>query len=152
MRTKMLLTMPLMVLFVAGVAFGFVPGEEKEAGKEAPKIPGITKVEPGTKIKDIKSDPFTMKGVTIEGGVMEIKVSYGGGNEEHEFTLYWSGITTRSYPPQTNVFLKHDANGDMAEALLTKTLQFDLADMNKPMVITVRTDHGDQAKVTYGKP
>ena len=93
-----------------------------------------------------------MKRASIEGGVLEIQVSYAGGNKEHEFTLYWNGITTRSYPPQTNLYLKHDANGDMAEALITQTLKFDLAEMNKPMVMTVRTDHGDLAKVTYGKP
>lgn len=149
MRLKMLMMLPVMVLVLTGVAFGDGPSDERHAGKEAPKIPGITKVKPGTDIKEIKSDPFTMKGAKIEGGVLEIQVSYGGGHKEHEFTLYWNGITTRSLPPQTSLYLKHNANGDMAEALIMKTLKFDLADMSKPMVMTVRTDHGDKAKVTY---
>lgn len=148
MLTKTLPTLILMTLFMAYTALGVAP----TSGKEAPKIPGITKVEPGTKIKDIKSDPFKMEKAVIDGGVLKIDVSYAGGRAEHEFTLYWNGITTRSYPPQTNVHLKHDANGDQAEALIRKTLEFNLADMSKPMVITVHNDHGDKAKVTYGKP
>ena len=120
-------------------------------GKEAPKIPGITKVGPDTKIKDIKSDPFTMSEATIDGGVIKIKVSYSGGRKDHDFALYWNGSMKKSNPPQADIYLKHDAHGDMAEAMIMKTLEFDLAEMSKPMVITVHTDHGDKGKVTYGK-
>ena len=149
MRAKTLPTLLIVMLLCACTALG---SSGPTAGEQAPKIPGITKVGPGKKIKEIKSDPFTMGEVSIQGGVMKIKVTYAGGSKEHDFKLYWNGITARSYPPQTSLYLKHDANGDTAEALLTKTLQFDLAAMNKPMVITVRTDHGDKQKVTYGKP
>ena len=65
MRLKMLMMLPVMVLVLTGVAFGDGPSDERHAGKEAPKIPGITKVKPGTDIKKIKSDPFTMKGAKI---------------------------------------------------------------------------------------
>ena len=137
----------LLILFVAGTAIAWGPS----SAEEAPKIPGITKVEPGTKIDDIKSDDFDMKKVTIEGGVMNIDVRYAGGTKEHAFTLYWNGIVARSYPGKTTVVLKHNANGDQAEALITETLQFDLAEMNKPMIITVINDHGDKHTVQYGE-
>lgn len=147
MTTKTLLILPLMMLFAACA----VQANSPTSAEEAPKIPGITKVEPGTKIQDIKSDDFSIKQVTVEGGVMKIDVSYAGGVKEHEFTLYWNGIVARSYPGKTTVVLKHNANGDNAEALLTKTLQFDLADMSKPMIITVINDHGDKHTVQYGE-
>lgn len=148
MKTKTLLILPLLILFAACAVQANTPS----AAEEAPEIPGITKVDPDTKIEDIKSDPFDMKKVTIDGGVMKIDVSYAGGHEEHDFTLYWSGMIAKSDPPQTTVVLKHDANGDNAEALISETLEFDLAEMSKPMIITVINDHGDKATVTYGKP
>lgn len=147
MNLKPLLVLPLLLLFAACA----VQANGPSAAEEAPDIPGITKVKPDTKLDDIKSDPFTMKKAAIDGGVLKIDVRYPGGAKDHDFTLYWNGIVARSYPGKTTVVLKHDANGDNAEALITKTLQFNLAEMNKPMIITVRTDHGDKQTVQYGE-
>lgn len=146
MKKMTLLILPLVILFALGAALADEPAPD-----EKPKRPGITKVEPGTKIKDIKSDAFTMGGATIEGDVLKIKVTYSGGAKKHEFTLYWNQIVARSYPGKTTINLKHDANGDNAEALIAETLEFDLTAINKPMVITVRTDHGDKETVKYGE-
>jgi hypothetical protein len=122
------------------------------AAEEAPNIPGLTVVEQGlVKIKDIKSDPFTMKEVKIIGGVIRIKVSYAGGHKDHDFTLYRGNTVKESNPPQIDVYLKHNSNGDKAEALLMKTLEFNLADLNKPMIITIHTDHGGKETVKYGE-
>jgi hypothetical protein len=122
------------------------------AAEEAPNIPGLTVVEQGlVKIKDIKSDPFTMTEVKIIGGVIRIKVSYAGGHKDHDFTLYRGNTVKESNPPQVDVYLKHNANGDKAEALLMKTLEFNLADLNKPIIITVHTDHGGKETVKYGE-
>lgn len=147
MKTKTFFALPLIALLMASTA----PAGGPASAEQAPDAPGITKVKPGTKIKDIQSDPFAMKKATIEGGQMKIEVGYAGGAEEHEFKLYWNGIVARSYPGKTHVYLKHDANGDGAEAYITRTLVFDLAEMNKPMIITVNTDHGDKATVQYGE-
>lgn len=142
------MTLHILILLAACTAIASGSTE----GKEAPKIPGITRVEPGRKIQDIKSDPFTMSEATIDGGILTIKVSYSGGHKNHDFAVYWDGSTKKSSPPQADIYLKHDAHDDMAEALIMKTLEFDLAEMSKPMVITVHTDHGDKGKVTYSKP
>lgn len=141
-----LLIFPLVILLAFSAALADEPAPDDE-----PKLPGITKVEPGTKIDDIKSDAFTMSEVTIEGDVLKIKVSYSGGAEEHGFKLYWNQIVARSYPGKTTINLKHNANGDTAEALLTETLEFDLTAIIKPMIITVVTDHGDKGTVQYDK-
>jgi NigD-like C-terminal beta sandwich domain len=122
------------------------------AAEEAPNIPSLTVVEQGlVKIKDIKSDPFTMTEVKIIGGVIRIKVSYAGGHKDHDFTLYRGNTVKESKPPQIDVYLKHNANGDKAEALLIKTLEFNLADLNKPIIITIHTDHGGKETVKYGE-
>jgi|GEM_PF-1833482 len=147
MKKKTLLILPILILFAACA----VQANGPDADEDEPEIPGITKVERGTKIDDIKSDDFDMKKVTIEGDVMKIDVSYAGGKADHDFTLYWNQMVAESYPGQTTINLKHDANGDNAEALITKTLKFDISTINKPMIITVRTDHGDKGTVRYGK-
>ena len=68
------------------------------AAQEAPKIPGLTTVKSGVKVQKIKSDPFTMSKVAIEGGVLKITVSYGGGGEKHEFTCAMFRINPRPRP------------------------------------------------------
>lgn len=145
---KPLLILPLVVLLICGSVFADRPN----AAEEASGLPGFTEVERGTKIKDIKSDPFTMTEVTIDGAVMRIKVNYAGGHKDHDFTLYWSGDVKTSDPPQADLYLKHNAHGDMAEALLMKTLKFNLANMIRPVVITVHTDHGGKDTVTLSPP
>lgn len=151
MKTHLAFALPLIIALAACTAFANGSVSDEDEPKEEPKLPGITIVKPGTKIDDIKSDAFTMGAVSIEGDVLKIKVTYAGGVKEHEFALYWNQIVARSYPGQTSIYLKHNANGDNAEALITETLKFDLTAITKPMIITVRTDHGDKAKVQYGK-
>lgn len=122
------------------------------AAEEAPKIPSLTVVGQGlVRIKDIKSDPFTMTEVKISDGLIRIKVSYAGGHKDHDFTLCRGNTVKESNPPQIDVYLKHSANGDKAEALLVKKLEFNLADLNQPMMITIHTDHGDKETVKYGE-
>jgi len=145
-------TFLLLILFVlsAGCA-AFGGGAEKEKEKDKPERPSVTRVEPGTSIKDIESDPFKMHDASVQGDMLSIQVSYSGGQEEHQFTLYWSGIVARSYPGQTVMHLKHDAQGDAGEKAVKQTLEFDLSKVEKPMRITIRTDHGDAESVMYGK-
>ncbi len=155
MKRATLLILPLLTFGTAcGVltnhAIAYDPAPKKEP-EEAPKRPGITTVDPDKKIDDIKSDTFKMSEATIEGDVLKIKVSYSGGVKKHEFNLYWNQIVAKSYPGKTTINLKHNANGDAAEALITETLEFDLTAINKPMVITIKTDHGDSIRVQYGE-
>ena len=76
---------------------------------------------------DIKSDPFTFGGVRVEGDLLVVEVSYGGGCEQHDFTLLDTGIATRSIPPQHFLRLVHDAHGDACEAYITSELRFDIS-------------------------
>ncbi|MFN3167508.1 MAG: hypothetical protein ACE37H_10640 [Phycisphaeraceae bacterium] len=152
MKREILLIVPLLILGTDGTAFSGSAVACEQAPDEKPKLPGITEAEPGKDVDDIKSDPFKMSQATIEGDVLKIKVSYSGGAQKHAFELYWNGLIAKSFPPQTTLVLKHDANGDNAEALITDTLEFDLSAINKPMIITIKTDHGDSIRVKYGEP
>jgi hypothetical protein len=72
------------------------------------------------------TDPFTMTGVRINGDTLLVDVNYGGGCEEHEFTLTSSGTYLKSLPPQVNLWLQHENKNDMCRALIYRTLRFDL--------------------------
>ena len=155
MKRTDLLILPLLLLAPGYGAFavGAYASEDapEEAPKEKPELPGVTKVDPGTDIRDIKSDTFKMLEAKVDGDVLKIKVSYSGGTKDHDFTLYWNQIVARSYPGRTTINLKHDAHGDAGEALITRTLEFDLTAITKPMIIAIRTDHGDKLSVKYGE-
>lgn len=148
-RVSLLSPVLAVLLLMTGVCLTFA--EDAEPDKDQPKRPGITRVKPGTDIKDIKSDPFKMASASVHGDVLKIKVSYTGGDKPHTFALYWNGIVARSYPGRTAVHLKHDANEDAGEKKIEKTIEFDLTAITKPMHIAIRTDHGDSTSVMYGK-
>jgi len=152
MKYSHLLLAPLLAfVFACTVMAQAAPEDAPDAEPAEPQRPGITKVEPGTDIREIKSDTFKLESAVIENDILKITVSYAGGAAEHEFTLYWSGISTRSMPPQLPMVLKHNANGDQAEAYITTTIEFELSAINKPAVLNISTDHGDSARVQYGE-
>jgi len=150
MKLFALLACPLL-LACASMTVSTSYDDDPEAPDAEPDRPTITETDPGTKIDEIDSDAYELGEIEIEGDVLKIEVSYGGGAEEHEFALYWNGMMLRSYPGQIHVFLKHDANGDTAEAYLTETLEFDLTTLNKPVIIHVHGNEGDPVTVQYGE-
>ena len=75
-------------------------------------------------------DDFGFEGsdaLSISGDILSIAVGYGGGCQEHDFALYWNGSVVKTNPAQIDFYLIHDANGDMCEAALSETLQFDIS-------------------------
>ena len=81
--------------------------------------------------------------VWVEEDILYVNVGYGGGCQEHEFTMYWSGLWAESAPPQTGVRLVHESNDDFCEAYLTQTLQFDMSSITsvyRPLYFTVVTN------------
>ena len=75
----------------------------------------------------IQLDPFDLEGVEIVGDTVTLSISYGGGCEEHCFSLYMSPAAfLESYPVQANLYLRHDSNGDACEALINEDISFNL--------------------------
>ncbi len=74
----------------------------------------------------ISTDHTNIQDAIVEGDLLMLDVVYGGGCEKHEFKLYgWKGIT-KSNPPQAEIFLSHNANNDVCDALIYNKLTFDL--------------------------
>jgi hypothetical protein len=71
-------------------------------------------------------DPVGQVTAHIDGDVLVVSARTGGGCEEHELDAYWNGMVMETFPPQVNLRLIHDANGDTCEALITIERAFDL--------------------------
>lgn len=78
-------------------------------------------------VKPETSDMFDMVKTSIEGNILTVEVSYGGGCNEHEFKLYFDGSYMKSLPPKANFILTHDNKGDACRSIVEKTLKFDIS-------------------------
>ncbi|CAG0993840.1 hypothetical protein RHDC4_02690 [Rhodocyclaceae bacterium] len=72
------------------------------------------------------ADAVTIVSATIDGDTLNLTVSYGGGCSDHAFGMLAGTAWMESYPVQIGMRLAHDAHGDACDALLTRTLRFDL--------------------------
>ena len=74
-------------------------------------------------------DTYTFNSAIIEGDTLTVSVSYGGGCETHEFTLFAEPELFPALPgglPMLGISIAHNANSDMCEAWLTESYDFDL--------------------------
>lgn len=90
-------------------------------------------------------DPVRIKDAQQIGDFIVLDVSYSGGCEEHEFQLETRGNFTSTYPPEVDVTLKHDSNGDRCRGLKDTKLWFDLTPLkypgtNKVILVLTNTD------------
>lgn len=101
----------------------------------AEPLPGVTV---GQAPRD--ADPFTIDETTLDEGELEVVVRYGGGCEPHEFELFWTGEFIKTDPPQANLALFHNANGDACEALAIETLLFDVSEVTAEPGVVINVD------------
>ena len=78
-------------------------------------------------------DAYNFNSATIEGDTLTVSVSYGGGCETHEFTLLAEPefIPVPDGLTMLGISIAHNANGDMCEAWLTESYDFDLTSIKK---------------------
>ncbi len=76
--------------------------------------------------EDWPQDPLTLRESSLDGPILSLEVEYGGGCEPHDHDLVAWGGWLESFPVQVNVLLTHDAHADPCDALLRRTLPFDL--------------------------
>ena len=78
-------------------------------------------------LDDFPNDGITIEGAAVEGNQMALKVSYSGGCKEHDFKLIGLTAISKSIPPQRQIRLSHDANGDNCREFITEELTFDIS-------------------------
>ncbi|HEV8365143.1 MAG TPA: hypothetical protein VGQ52_16625 [Gemmatimonadaceae bacterium] len=77
------------------------------------------------------SDPLTIESATIVADALQATVRFGGGCTRHRIALLLGRAFMESFPVQVHARLAHDAGGDMCDALLTRTLTFDLTPLKQ---------------------
>jgi hypothetical protein len=67
----------------------------------------------------------------VEGDLLHLRVSYGGGCAEHDFALRFNRHFLESDPVQAPLYLAHDAKADPCRALIGRQLVFDLTPLKE---------------------
>jgi len=104
----------------------------------------------------LKTDPFVVQAVKIEGDCLRLTLQYSGGCKEHEVNLVLMipECGTPPLPPPT-FEISHDANGDSCEAWITKEYSFDISGIREEgksktdFVLNVRNSAGEMISTTY---
>jgi hypothetical protein len=94
----------------------------------------------------LPSDPFTIEGAKIDGDHLKISLSYGGGCAVHEFIMTYQDLP-KSGEYSGKLTLGHNSHGDRCEALITRTITFDLKPLQIPekdMVRLILVKAGDK--------
>ncbi|KPK62044.1 MAG: hypothetical protein AMS21_08305 [Gemmatimonas sp. SG8_38_2] len=83
-------------------------------------------------------DPLMLRDFALEGPILELEVEYGGGCESHDHDLVAWGGWMESFPVQVNVLLSHEDRDDPCDALIHRTLRFDLTRLREDYVASYR--------------
>jgi hypothetical protein len=76
-------------------------------------------------------DPYDLTNVVLEGSELVATVGYGGGCEEHVFTLCWPDQSfMESYPVQAGLDLYHEGNDDPCDAYFVEDVRFSLVPLS----------------------
>lgn len=102
------------------------------------------------------SDPITVLSAKVNGDFLELTLQYGGGCQEHQvdLVLIRPECGTPPLPPPT-FEIRHNANGDVCKALITKEYRFNISgirekDKNKTnFVLNTRDASGITGSNTY---
>jgi len=76
-------------------------------------------------------DPYKIINIGLEVDILEINVSYSGGCEEHEFSLFGSSSFKENSLVQIEVILSHNDNDDPCDGVCTEKLAFDLSPLKE---------------------
>ena len=87
---------------------------------------------------DLPTDGLAIDDVTLNGNVLDVDLSYGGGCARHEIDLALVNGWLESDPVQVHGFLSHEDHDDPCDALITETRSFDL----EPVATAYREAYG----------
>jgi len=88
--------------------------------------------------EDWPQDPLILREFSLAGPILELQVEYGGGCEPHDHDLVAWGGWMESLPVQVNVLLTHEDHDDPCDALIHRTLRFDLTRLREDYVASYR--------------
>jgi hypothetical protein len=105
----------------------------------------------------LQSDPVQVQDAYIDGDCLHIKISYSGGCRLHTVDLarIYPKCGTPPLPPPT-FEIRHNSNGDMCEAFITKDYRFDISLLKKEgehqFVLNAKLPGGQVYSKTFNLP
>jgi flagellar basal body L-ring protein FlgH len=103
--------------------------------------------------KNPDSEAFEILKSSIEGDVLTVTVQYGGGCEEHKFSVYSTGAYMKSMPPKLNLYMEHNGNEDPCRALIQKDIKFNLSSVqfvgSRELVLIIQNGEGHEVHYKY---
>lgn len=95
-----------------------------------------------------KSAPFDITRAAIHGDNLEVLVTSAGGCENHTYSVFWDGKFRDDHSPSVELFIVHDDNGDICEALVSDQVLFDLSPVKIAFAENASVDHSMEISVT----
>lgn len=77
----------------------------------------------------VHGDPFAE--IAMASDTLQLRTSYEGGCEEHDFNLIAYGFFAETDPVQTGILLAHDDKEDSCRKQVVKTLRFELSPLKE---------------------
>jgi hypothetical protein len=91
---------------------------------------------------DAERDQFDIINVTVKNDLITFDIGYGGGCENHTFTLISKEAFMESWPVQVDIVLSHDDKDDPCDAYLYESLIFDLTSLKIKWKNEYQSDSG----------
>ena len=95
----------------------------------------------------LSRDPVIIQEAFVDGNCLQIKLSYSGGCKEHTIDLARMHPWTASSSTVPTFEIRHNANGDLCEAMFTRELRYDLTPLKlegfKEFVLTAKLVNGE---------
>lgn len=77
-------------------------------------------------------DALSIDGAAVTGDTLSVDVSYGGGCEDHDFSICWPDQSfMESSPVQVGLEIWHDGHDDACDAWISETLTWDLTPLKQ---------------------
>jgi hypothetical protein len=99
------------------------------------------------------ADSFKTNKLRVSGDTLFIEAEYSGGCKEHVFTARHNGNYMKSMPPQLNLYVDHQGNGDGCRELIRETIAFDLKNCKVgktgTLILLINGDRSQKVTYTY---
>ncbi len=94
---------------------------------------------------------YLVESVKLNGDFLIFNIVYEGGCKPHSFRLIGDSLILKSKPPQTNLYLLHENNGDKCTEKIKKELIFDVSRLKNfkynPLILNI--DHLNSVTYEY---
>lgn len=115
----------ILLLFFTSIFFTQCASTYKAQNIQANIDAQEVRVDPSIRLDD-KTDRMTIKSAEHNGDILILDVSYSGGCADHVFELVSNGKYKSTYPPELEIKLLHNSNGDGCRGVIDKKLYFNI--------------------------